>query len=650
MDKRSLLAIVATLVVLLLWQALYLGPKQREVMKRRTAAQRERAVQDSIAAVEASRETPAPAVDTSVPPETKPAETVPVRGEERRPAEGAGMLSAIVGEAPVVSMKVATDRIVVTLNSRGAEIASVRLLAFEGPDGEWVELVPPGKTGGFALALREGRERESLSGIVFEAVVNGETITGDREFEIAGSTEPLTITFRANGPGGPVVEKRYTFRNGAYEVGLSVSIGREDGLQRSDAFDISWDCGMAVTEGVARSDLQQFAAMARLGEEYYKETLRKFGKETEKIKGEAMVVWAGAKTKYFLSAIIPERQRSGSVSLEGNSAEGFIGYSVQYPFRGDPRLVEENFVCYLGPLDMDALKTYGVGLEKTIDLGRLRFLSVFVLNFMTFLKRFIPNYGVIIIILSVLTKVLFYRLTHKSFKSMKDMQRLQPRIKELQEKYRDNKQKMNEEMMRLYKEAGVNPLGGCLPLLLQMPIFIALFNVLRNTIELRKAPFALWINDLSSPDTLFRFGVSLPFVGNEFHLLPILMGAAMVLQSKMGASPTGEAAPATQTKMMSTLMPIIFTVFFYSMPSGLVIYWFVNNVLTIVQQYYVHKEVEREEVESMSVEAADAKQTNDQDPRGNRGARTGAEKRAKKGTRGNGGEARRKTSKRRSYH
>jgi YidC/Oxa1 family membrane protein insertase len=150
--------------------------------------------------------------------------------------------------------------------------------------------------------------------------------------------------------------------------------------------------------------------------------------------------------------------------------------------------------------------------------------------------------------------------------------------------------------MNLYKEAGVNPLGGCLPLLFQMPVFIALFSVLRNTIELRGAPFLLWMNDLSSPDVLFDFGVNLPFLGSEFHMLPLLMGVAMFVQSKTGGSPTGEAATgsASQQKMMQTMMPIVFTVLFYNMPSGLVLYWLVNNIFSIVQQYIVHRQIESE--------------------------------------------------------
>jgi YidC/Oxa1 family membrane protein insertase len=217
---------------------------------------------------------------------------------------------------------------------------------------------------------------------------------------------------------------------------------------------------------------------------------------------------------------------------------------------------------------------------------------------MIWMGSFIPNIGVVIIILSILTKVLFYRLTHKSFKSMKDMQRLQPKLKELQEKYKDDKNKLNQATMALYKEAGVNPLGGCLPLLFQMPVFIALFSVLRNTIELRGAPFVLWINDLSSPDVLFDHGVNLPFLGSELHLLPLLMGVAMYVQSKTGGgSPTGgpAAGAAGQQKMMQTMMPIMFTVLFYGMPSGLVLYWLVNNIFSIVQQYIVHRQIESED-------------------------------------------------------
>lgn len=640
MDKRSLLAIIVTFLVLILWQMFYVAPKNREMSRKRAVQLREKAVADSIAASEMREQEEEQKEETAV-------ESEPLTVKDVEPSETAGVFGAIGEEPNEVRITVVTEKMAVVLNSRGGWVESAKLLEFEGIGGEPVELVRGGAIGGFSLSLREGTRREDLSSVVFETLVHGEPVTEDREVRVIDGTEGASVVFRRAGPGGSAAEMRFVFSSGTYEIGLTVKITREGELQKTDSYELQWDCGMAGTEEDVKGDRRQFASMGMLGEEFYKESLGKFGKVDEK-GHEGMVVWAGARTKYFLSAIIPEQPRSGTALLRGNSKSGFIGYALRYPFRGDPRLVEESFACYLGPLDMEALKGYGIGLEKTIDLGRLRFLSVIVLNFMTFLRRFIPNYGLIIILLSVLTKVLFYRLTHKSFKSMKDMQRLQPRIKELQQKYKDDKTKMNEKMMALYKEAGVNPLGGCLPLLLQMPVFIALFNVLRNTIEIRNAPFVLWINDLSSPDTLFNFGASLPFIGNEFHLLPILMGAAMVLQSKMGASPTGEAAPQAQTKMMSTAMPIIFTFFFYGMPSGLVLYWFVNNILTIIQQYYVHKEAEKKEEKSLQESPEGEKIESGSGTTGEGEEDSKAAGSAKKSKRSGG--KRKIKSKRRSYH
>lgn len=608
MDKRTVIAVLLTFVVLVAWQMLYVAPKQKELLVQKEQ-ERERAAEvmewtrrDSLSALEeeaggggtAARETAAQ--------------------EERRPetetSPGGGLLST---GAPPVEVTVRTRTMRVVLNSLAADIREVELTGHERKNDGNVQLVPEEGRGGLVISLFDGVSWRRLTDAGYTAIVNGRRLMEAEEIVLGETTPEATVAFVLEEPDGGRIEKRFTFRNAGHEVRLDVEIEREGGLRGMSEYALVWDCGLAVNEKNEAGDVRQFAAFGMVGEEFYQEASRKFSKEKEKLH-EGMVVWAGARTKYFLSAIIPERQRSGTVALLGDKEGDFIGYAIRYPFRGDPRVVQDAYTCYLGPLDMNDLKNYGVGLERTLDLGKLRFLSVLALRFMLFLKKFIPNYGVIIIIMSILTKVVFYRLTHKSTKSMKDMQRLQPKIKELQEKFKDEKERLNKETMKLYKEAGVNPLGGCLPLLFQMPVFFALFNVLRNTIELRGAPFALWINDLSSPDVLFEFGFSIPFIGNEFHLLPILMGGAMVLQTKMGASPTGEAAPAAQTKMMTTMMPIMFTFFFYGMPSGLVLYWIVNNILTIVQQYYVHKEVEKEEREGAEKEAAKTKKV----PRGSK--------------------------------
>lgn len=219
----------------------------------------------------------------------------------------------------------------------------------------------------------------------------------------------------------------------------------------------------------------------------------------------------------------------------------------------------------------------------------IRPVSGVVLWSLTALHNVIPNYGWVIVIISLLTKILFYRLTHKSFKSMKEMQDLQPRLQALKEKFGDDRRRLSEETMKLYKEAGVNPVGGCLPMLLQMPVFIALFNVLQYTIELRGAPFVGWITDLSQQDVLFKLPISLPLIGDNFSLLPIIMGGAMFAQSKLGGSPTGQSSTAVPPGF-NTLLPVVFTVLFYKMPSGLVIYWIINTVMSVAQQYYIVKD------------------------------------------------------------
>ena len=575
MDKRTIIAVLMTFVVLLGYQMFYVAPKQKELARKRAA---EQVITDSLATIE-TREAEADTVAES--PTDAP--------QERETAEKAwtGPESATTTEITVT-----TGTMRVLLSSLGGDIKQVELLGYDRLDGNPVALMPDESSGGFRISTLHDGRWNSHADVSYTAYVNGRAAEPGEEINIFDEGQDAVVAFLVRDEAGGYLEKRFTFKADGFEVGLDFEVRRDGWLRDTDAYAVGWEGGMAVNEKDAQRDIRQFASLGTVGEEYYQEAARKFSKTTEKTH-DGMVAWAGARTKYFLSALIPLEPRSSSLSLMGEKSANYVGYAIRYPFRGDPRVVEDSFVCYLGPLDMNALKAYGIGLERTIDLGKLRIVSVLALRFMLMLNKYIPNYGLIIIILSVLTKVVFYRLTHKSFKSMKDMQKLQPKIKELQEKHKDDKEKLNKAMMGLYKEAGVNPLGGCLPLLLQMPVFIALFNVLRNTIELRNAPFVLWINDLSSPDVLFSFGASIPFVGSEFHLLPLLMGGLMVLQTKLGASPTGEATPPGQTKMMSTMMPIVLTVVFYSMPSGLVLYWIVNNILTIVQQYYVHQEVEK---------------------------------------------------------
>ncbi|MBW1644353.1 MAG: membrane protein insertase YidC, partial [Deltaproteobacteria bacterium] len=251
---------------------------------------------------------------------------------------------------------------------------------------------------------------------------------------------------------------------------------------------------------------------------------------------------------------------------------------------GNEKLFE--YELYFGPKSIQVLKGVGHNLDRAVDFGWFDFLAKPCLWIMNLLYSVIPNYGVAIIILTIFTKIILWPLGTKSYKSMNAMKKLQPLMTEIREKFKDDKKKMNEELMGLYKTYKINPLGGCLPMVVQMPVFFALYRMLYGAIELRHAPFFGWINDLSAPDRLFDFGFSIPFMEPPYGIpvLTIIMGASMLLSQKM-QPPAGDPA---QAKMMM-LMPVVFTFIFINFSSGLVLYWLVNNILSIAQQYYTQK-------------------------------------------------------------
>ncbi len=271
--------------------------------------------------------------------------------------------------------------------------------------------------------------------------------------------------------------------------------------------------------------------------------------------------WIAQEDKYFTAAIMPVTAIDGAeVWKEGANAE--IAIKITQP--------KSDFILYAGPKEYDRLEKFGVGLEHMIDFGWFAFIAMPLFWVLKFLYKYFGNYGWAIIVLTIAVRIPFIPILNKSQQSMKKMQKIQPMMAELKEKHKKDPNKMQKETMALYKKHKVNPIGGCLPMFLQIPVFIALYNVLLKAIELRGAPFAFWITDLAVKD--------------PFYVLPIVMGGTMVLQQKM----TPTAMDPKQAKMMM-LMPIVFTFMFLSFPAGLVLYWLVNNVLGIIQQYYVNK-------------------------------------------------------------
>lgn len=288
-----------------------------------------------------------------------------------------------------------------------------------------------------------------------------------------------------------------------------------------------------------------------------------------------------------MKSLIPLDDTNGvmKLSLDSNGVLGsrFVGQENTIHPGTQKRFTYEVF---FGPKSTQVLKDVGHDLGKAIHFGMFDIIAKPLLWFMNFIYSKIPNYGIAIIVLTILTKILLWPLGSKSYKSMSEMKRLQPLMAEIREKHKDDKKMMNQEIMSLYRTYKINPMGGCLPMILQIPVFFALYRMLYQAIELRHAPFFLWINDLSAPDRLFHFSFSIPFMQPPYGIpvLTVIMGATMLLQQKMSPPP----GDPTQAKMMM-LMPIVFTVIFINFSSGLVLYWLTNNILSIAQQTYIQK-------------------------------------------------------------
>ena len=303
------------------------------------------------------------------------------------------------------------------------------------------------------------------------------------------------------------------------------------------------------------------------------------------------VSWVTLRNKYFSIILKPFAATEGSFSklLDGKQLHAGIDMArLTIPANS---AVTHNFLLYVGANDHKKLESLNLGLEQTVGSGVFAGIGKLLLVILRFFYGLVHNWGTSIILLTLLISIVFYPLTAKSLGSMKQMQALQPEIKKLQQEHKGNPQKLNREMMKLYKEYKINPLGGCFPLLLQMPIFIALYQTLVKTVELRGAHF-LWIKDLSGPDAAYTFSTSLPIIGNSINILPILMIVAMVIQQKISHISASTPEAAQQQKMMA-FMPLLFGVIFYNLPSGLVLYWLTNTVLTTLFQRSIMKRGER---------------------------------------------------------
>lgn len=482
------------------------------------------------------------------------------------------------------------------ISSRGGVVTSMSLFAFEHDKGGYVNLVPqqPGAADHVALGLSV----QTLQGVFDLSRARFEPqglVSATGVIDVAEGAGEQRLSLRCAATEGGAITKHFVFDPTTYVIRVELELQRDGVLTQVDSYMLSWTRGLESTERNQKDDFASFQTVASVNDEIKRQRAgaRFLGRGGGGLKETAVtgeLHWLAMKTKYFTVAIIPESQTNGTGRLLAEGTARWMGLQLAHPlpWRGRER---ETFRVYAGPISYDLLGQEDVGLEALVELGWswIRPISRVALAFMNFLHGLIPNYGVIILILSMLAKLIFWPLSEKSFRSMREMQNLQPVMAELKKRYADDPQEMNRQLMGIYKERGINPLGGCMPMLVQMPMFVALYSVLRSSIDLRNAPFVLWIDNLAAPDVLFEMPFALPILGASFNLLPLLMGAAMIWQSKMGSTAPGTGPAAQQQAIMKWAMPIVFIFIFYNMPSGLVLYWLVNTVLSVWQQLMINR-------------------------------------------------------------
>ncbi len=399
-----------------------------------------------------------------------------------------------------------------------------------------------------------------------------------------GSGKEGQITFKPLIKKPLIISKEFTFKDGSYLMDLKVKI--ENPLKYPQAERLLFRLVASPVAGLkGRLRRYAFTGPAYSHNGILEEVkLKKIGSFSE-YKGD--LDWVGFNNLYFLLAMVPPERETWRATFRKLNAETYeiVLWSPNFTLAPEENKTFD-LKLYFGPKSIKILKKAGYNLKSGVHFGIFDPLAKPLLYCMQFFYRYLHNYGLAIILLTVIIRLLFWPLNHLSYKSMKKMQKLQPLIQRLKDKYGDDKARLNQELMQLYRTYKINPFMGCLPMLIQIPVFFALYKVLLMAIELRHAPFFSWVNDLSAPDRLY-VGFNIPYVGG-IPVLTILMGFSMYIQQRL--SPT--SLDPTQARIM-LFLPVFFTILFINFPSGLVLYWLTNNILSIVQQYMTNQMVVR---------------------------------------------------------
>jgi YidC/Oxa1 family membrane protein insertase len=595
MGARYILALVLMIIVMIAW-SLFLAPKPDEIPSTEKAPV---ASDTGETPMDPTTQATSDATDAPISPD----------------------LWTAVEESPDDAMvNVRTDNYYVIFNEKLAIAKQWRLNHFpdrSAPAGTSLNLIPENAL--YCLALQFANSQLQLDAL-------RATWRADKsEIDITNGQAKETLTFTTTIGEKLRIVKQFTFSPGTYFVDMAVTfqnISEEPllmgGTEPVNGYELQWGRGINADllphekRSGKRGRRVKEGAKAYIGE----------GKPERQLKSEhalATVLWAGMDSQYFSALMIPDPELAATYKLtetpqantltDINVTAATDTASLVMPsfYLTSEQEKKHTFRLYVGPKDDTILKgieapntpessANPVRLSKIIDFGFFWPIAWGMLWIFKGVHAVFGNYGISIILLTAFVKIVSYPFTRKAHNSMKKMQKLQPQLLELKEKYRDDPQKLNRATMRLYKENGVNPLGGCIPWLPQIPIFWALFALLGSAVELRGAPFLLWIDDLSAPDTLIELPFTIPLIFTQIdaiRLLPIINGLTTWLQQKF----VGNMTPTTdnmQAKLMQ-FMPLIFIFIFYNWASGFVLYWLCNNVFTIAQQYIQNRSATDEE-------------------------------------------------------
>ena len=468
-------------------------------------------------------------------------------------------------------IEVRTDTLLVTIDRRGGEIVSVKLPAYpvdiDSPDIPFTLLDSSSTRTYTAQSGLLGRDGIDKNGVIYQASEASYALSeNEQEIKVVLST----TTDKAD------VKKIFTFQRGEYLIGVAYEVQNTSNQTLHNIFYAQLKRDNSPDPSAGHSlGMQAYLGAALTTKESRYEKIKFGDLDKKEYKTVETGGWAAMLQHYFLSAWVPQDQTQqytyNGRQVKGNYLFGYYTAPIEIA-PGTTHTVGADL--YVGPKIQKRLGEIAEYLDLTVDYGFLWWIAQPLFWLLNFFHGLVGNWGIAIILLTISIKILFFKPSAMSYRSMANMRKMAPKMQDIKEKYGDNREKLGQEMMKLYKDEKINPLGGCLPILIQMPVFIALYWVILESVELRQAPFFLWIHDMAVMDPYF--------------ILPLIMGASMFFQMKLNPTP-----PDPMQARIMQLMPIVFTVFFLWFPAGLVLYWVVNNLLSIAQQYVITKQIER---------------------------------------------------------